>query len=167
MRSLHLPAVCWIVVLAACVTGLRAEEKLIEDEGLGKITLRLKADALITSLGKPEGKGKDVMWEAIGEWVQEWRYPAQGLELHMASETKGGAKSVLTITATAPCKLATKKGIKIGSSIAEVTKAYQDVQDKEQSVPRKSFVAGSIYGGVIFSFKDGKVVQIFVGAAAE
>ena len=167
MRSLHLPAVCWIVALAACVTTLWAEEKLIEDESLGKITLQLKADPLITSIGKPEGKGKDVMWEAIGEWVQEWRYPAQGLKLNMGSEKQGGTKSVQSITATAPCKLATKKGIKIGSSIAEVTKAYKDVQDKEESVPGKTFVAGSVYGGVIFTFKDGAVVQIFVGAAAE
>src|SRR4051794_4822846 len=112
MRSLHLHAAIWIVALAVCVTALRAEEKLIENESLGKITLKLKADPLITSLGKPEGKGKDVMWEAIGEWVQEWRYPAQGVKLNMASEKKGGAKSVQSITATAPCKLATKKGIK-------------------------------------------------------
>src|SRR6478609_9301234 len=121
MRSLHLHAAIWIVAVAACVTPLRAEEKLIENESLGKIALKLKADPLIASLGKPEGKGKDVMWEATGEWVQEWRYPAQGLELKMASASKGGAKSVESITATAPCKLATKKGIKIGSSIAEVT----------------------------------------------
>jgi hypothetical protein len=167
MRSLRLLAVSWIVALTACVNTLRAEEKLIEDECVGEITLGQKADQLTALVGKPEGKGKDVMWDAIGEWVQEWRYPAQGLELNMASKTKGGVKSVLTITATAPCKLATKKGIKIGSSIAEVTKAYQDVQDKEQSDAGKTFVAGSIYGGVIFTFKDGKVVQIFVGAAAE
>jgi len=33
--------------------------------------------------------------------------------------------------------------------------------------PGKIFVAGSIYGGAIFNLKDGKVVQIFIGAAAE
>jgi len=32
---------------------------------------------------------------------------------------------------------------------------------------RKLFVAGSIYGGAIFNPKDGKVVQILIGAAAE
>jgi hypothetical protein len=167
MRSLHLYSACWFATLAACVTTLRAEEKLIEDESLGKITLQMKADPLAACIGKPEGKDKDVMWEAIGEWVQEWRYPAQGLKLNMASEKKGGAKRVQSITANAPCQLATKRGIKIGSSIAEVTKAYKNVQDKEQSEPGKTFVAGSVYGGVIFTFKDGKVVQIFVGAAAE
>src|SRR4051812_47329402 len=91
----------------------------------------------------------------------------QRAEADMASDAKNGAKTVATITATAPCALETARGIRIGSSIAEVTKAYKKVQDKEQSVAGKSFVAGSIYGGVIFSFKDGKVSQIFIGAAAE
>jgi hypothetical protein len=167
MRSLHLHAAIWIAALAACVHALPAEDNLLEGESLGKITLQQKADQLTALIGKPEGKGRDVEWGATGEWVQEWRYPKQGLQLNMASETKGGAKGVLSITATAPCKLATKRGIKIGSSMADVNKAYQDVYDKEQSVPGKSFVAGSVYGGVIFTIKDGKVVGIFVGAAAE
>ena len=41
------------------------------------------------------------------------------------------------------------------------------VRDKEQSVPGATFVAGSVYGGVIFTFTGGKVSRIFIGAAAE
>ena len=59
----------------------------------------------------------------FGEWVQEWRFKAQGLTLNMASQSKGGAKTVLAITAEAPSKLATARGIRIGSTIAEMTKA--------------------------------------------
>lgn len=71
------------------------------------------------------------------------------------------------ITAGARCKLATTRGIKIGSTEAEVRKAYQDVENKEESEAGKSFVAGSIYGGVIFTLEKGRVVEIFMGAAAE
>lgn len=157
-------------ILAAvftCTIGLLAEDKLLEGEFLGKITLGQKADQLLALLGKPEGKDKDTLWEATGEWVQEWRFDAQGLRLNMASEAKGGAKKVSSITATRPSKLATARGIQIGSSEAEVRKAYQNVEDKEQSIVGETFVAGSIYGGVIFTFKEGKVVSIFIGAAAE
>jgi hypothetical protein len=35
------------------------------------------------------------------------------------------------------------------------------------SIPHESFIAGSIYGGLIFSFQDSIVNQIFLGAAAE
>lgn len=159
-----------LLLLAAvliCTNGLLAEDRLLEGEFLGKITLGQKADQLIALLGKPEGKGKDTLWEATGEWVQEWRFDAQGLKLNMASEAKGGAKQVSSITATSPSKLATARGIQIGSSEAEVRKAYQNVEDKEQSIVGETFVAGSIYGGVIFTFKEGKVVRIFIGAAAE
>ena len=59
------------------------------------------------------------------------------------------------------------RGIHIGSTIVEVTTAYGKVENKEESESGKTFVAGSIYGGVIFTFTDGKVSQIFLGAAAE
>jgi hypothetical protein len=85
----------------------------------------------------------------------------------MASAKKGGAKRLLSITATPPCKLSTARGIHIGSSLKEVSKAYGDVQEKEQSRPGESFVAGSLFGGIIFDLKQGKVSEIFIGAAAE
>lgn len=48
-------------------------------------------------------------------------------------------------------------------------KAYGSFEDKENASAAKknSFVAGSIYGGILFTFKDNKVSSIFFGAAAE
>lgn len=163
---LRLTCACSIA-FGVILSPLRAGDKTVQDETFGKLRHEQKAEAVTALLGRPETKSKDKLWEATGEWVQEWRYTAQGLKLNMASDAKNGAKTVATITATAPCLLATARGIRIGSSISEVTKAYKNVQDKEMSEPGKSFVAGSVYGGVIFSFKDGKVSQIFIGAAAE
>jgi hypothetical protein len=85
----------------------------------------------------------------------------------MASDKKGGAKTVFSLTASAGCQLATARGIKIGSPEASVRKVYAKERDKEQTPDGATFVAGSVYGGVIFSFKEGKVSQIFIGAAAE
>jgi hypothetical protein len=39
-------------------------------------------------------------------------------------------------------------------------------RDREMS-NAKTLLAGSIYGGLIFQFQNGKVNQIFLGAAAE
>ena len=111
--------------------------------------------------------GKDTLWEATGDWVQEWRYLSIGLELAMASDKKSGPKRLLSITATQGCTFATKRGISIGSKEAAVNQAYAKDRDKEQSVPGESFIAGSVYGGVIFTFKAGIVTDIFIGAAAE
>jgi hypothetical protein len=118
-------------------------------------------------LGKPGSKGKAVLWEAIGQWVEEWHFPAQGVTLAMSSEKNGGVKSVLNISAEAQCALATSRGIKIGSSEAEVAKAYAKERSKEESVAGELFVAGSLYDGVMFTMEKGKVSRIFIGAAAE
>jgi hypothetical protein len=99
--------------------------------------------------------------------VQEWHFPKQGLTLAMSSEKKGGAKTILSITAEVPCELVTSRGIKIGSTWATLAKAYRDVQNKEEGEAGKLFVAGSVYGGVMFHLEAGKVTQIFIGAAAE
>ncbi len=157
----------FLIALGVRMDSLMAGDKLLEGDSLGKLTIGQNVDRVTALLGKPDSKGKDELWDATGEWVQEWRYKAQGLNLHMASKSKGTAKAIANITALPPCKLATARGIRIGNSIAEVTKAYKNVQDKEQSVPAKTFVAGSIYGGVIFTFEGGTVWQIFIGAAAE
>lgn len=164
MRSL---LVVFLICLGVSLPAVRAQEDLSSRESLGKLKLGSKGDEVIKLLGKPASKGKDVEWAAIGEWVQEWKFPEQGIQLNMASAKKGGTKTVLMITGTSACKLATAKGIAIGSSEADVKKAYGSVQDKENSEAGKTFVAGSIYGGVIFHFEKGKVSEIFIGAAAE
>lgn len=146
---------------------LQAGEKSVDQEAFGKLTLGQKGEDILRFLGKPESKGKDANWEAIGQWVQEWKYPAQGLTLHMASGKRGGAKTLLNISASAGCALTTARGIGIGSSETAVRKAYGALEEKSESKRGETFVAGSIYGGVIFQFKVGKVAEIFIGAAAE
>lgn len=152
------------MIVSAC---LHAEEKDVSGEPFGKLVLGEKSSAVIKLLGEPKSKGKDANWAAIGEWVQDWNFPSKGITLAMSSEKKGGPKTVYSISATEGCELTTARGIKIGSSEADVVKAYGKEQDKEQTKPGQSFVAGSIYGGVIFTFKGGKVTGIFIGAAAE
>ncbi len=140
-----------LVLLCATSAFSHAAEKSPGVESLGKITEGQKADATLQILGKPESKGADTFMGATGEWMQEWRYPAQGLRLYMASNTKNGAKTVSTITASGDCKLATRRGIRIGDSVAAVRKAYGKFEDKSQGRSGETFVAGSVYGGVIMT----------------
>src|SRR6185369_16680148 len=84
---------------------LWAKEKpdLMDNEALGNIKMGAPAAAVIKALGQPEKKGEDQKWEATGEWVQDWKYPAQGLKLAMASGKKGGNKIVGSLTASGSC----------------------------------------------------------------
>lgn len=122
--------------------------------------------ALLKQLGAPAKRGKVVLQEADGTYVQTWKYPKQGLTLVVASEERAGPKNVASILARAPCALKTTRGIGVGSSLGEVRKAYAQEQNREETTTDR-FVAGSIYSGVIFELTGRKVTSIFIGAAAE
>ena len=156
-----------VLVALAIFSPAVAAEKSVTAEPLGKIALGQKADDILKLLGKPGSKGADRLMEATGEWVQEWKFPALGLELGMGSTKKGTGKTVSSITAKGACKLSTARGISIGSPVAVVRKAYEKIEEKQQGRTGEVFVAGSVYDGVIFTLKSGKVSEIFIGAAAE
>jgi len=140
--------------------------KLMKTERLGKLRFEMKAKEVVGIYGKATSQGAVENWEGVGLYVQQWNYPALGLELQMSAEKKNGEAKIYLIKATKACKLVTTHGIHIGSSEKEVAKAYEDVKGDE-SEAGKTFVAGSTVGGVIFTFKEGKVEEIFIGAGSE
>ncbi|MHC1711890.1 MAG: hypothetical protein AB9872_07060 [Solidesulfovibrio sp.] len=137
-------------------------------ERIGALRLGLPADAAKALVPCPPEAGKEIYEGATGEYVQDVKMPACGLKFKMGGPRKGAAKKIASITASAPSELATVRGIRIGSTEAEVLAAYGAYRDKEGATkPGKVFVAGSIFDGLIFEFKNGRVTQIFLGAAAE
>lgn len=140
---------------------------LMREESLGKLKLDLSAQQVIQLLGNPRQKGGVEFWAGDAIYHQYWYYPNQGITLSMASETEKGQQNIAFIKLVSPSTLPTKRGITIGSSIEEVSLAYAKEKDQEMSIPDQTFVAGSIYGGLIFTFDNGRVIEIFLGAAAE
>ena len=144
-----------------------ATEAMLRAESLGGLRLGLAEKDVVKLLGSPSTRGELVFQEADGNYVQDWHYPDKGIDLWMsAGEKKSGAKKIASITASAPCTFATRKGIKIGDAESAARKAYAEHVDRETSDP-SNLVVGSVYGGIIFNFTEGKVSRIFFGAAAE
>jgi hypothetical protein len=149
------------------IGAFAAEEFPYDKEQVGQLHLGLaEKEVKQIAPGQPT-RGPEELMGADGEYHQEWEYPAAGIILGMVSKKKGGPKSIWSITITSPCKLQTQRGIRIGSTEAEVIKAYGRFQNAEDSKQGELFVAGSIFGGVMFDFQQGKVNRIFIGAAAE
>ena len=140
---------------------------LMKAESLGNLKIDLLAKNVIQLLGNPVKKDSIEYWAGDGLYHQYWYYPSQGITLSMASETEKGQQRIAFIKLVSPSTLQSQRGIKIGSSIEEVILAYIKEQEQETSIPGQTFVAGSIYGGLIFTFENGYVSQIFLGAAAE
>ncbi|MDB9432097.1 hypothetical protein [Microcystis aeruginosa] len=139
----------------------------MREESLGELKIDLSAQQVIRLLGEPTQKGRVEFWEGDGLYHQDWYYPNQGITLSMASETEKGQQNIAFIKLVYPSTLQTQRGIKIGSLIEDVSLAYAKEKDQEMSIPYQTFVAGSIYGGLIFTFDKGRVSEIFLGAAAE
>ncbi len=133
---------------------------------IGELSLGMNMASTIEKIGEPDTKSKAEVWGADGWLYQEWEYKTKGISLNMGSEQDPSAMVISSITITSPCTFKTDKKMGIGNTYNEVMTAYEKDIDKESS-NKNSIVAGTLYGGIIFTFKDDKVVKIFVGAAAE
>jgi hypothetical protein len=160
-----------IALPALCVQGSQASEGIdfnTSEERIGGLRMGLTEKAANESIPCKPKKGKEILKGATGEHVQMWKYPDCGIELKMSAERKGGKKAVRSITTMSPSKLETGRGIHIGSTEEEVVKAYGRFRDLENDPEKdKNFIAGSVYDGMIFDFKDGRVVRIHLGSASE
>ena len=155
-----------IVQAGAGVSGSGSEE-LMETERLGEFKIGSSAAGILKILGTPQTKSKSVFSENDARYHQTWHYPKQGITFGMVAESREDKPKVGFIRVARPSTLATSRGIKIGDSVEKVVREYGCHQDIENSVPDERFVAGSIYGGLVFFFQDGGVVKIFLGAGAE
>lgn len=144
-------------------------DNITGEEAYGKLKLGLTEAEVTAAFGEPEKTGSEDLMEATGEYIMMLEYPKQGLiiDLMRAEGTKEDARRVGGYTINPPSELKSRLGVGIGSSRADVEKHYGDLKDEDGFTNEDKFVAGSVYGGEIFNFKDGKVSSIFVGAAAE
>ncbi|MCX7708413.1 MAG: hypothetical protein N2484_01040 [Clostridia bacterium] len=139
---------------------------LVKNESLGSLKYGLTEKELVQKLGQPEEKSKAMVWGSDGMEHQSFYYKAKGIELDMIKDEN--VWSIRTINIKKPCDFKTKRNIGIGSSKEEVLKVYKEELNPENSGhDTESYIAGTVYGGIIFGFENGEVSSIFIGAAAE
>lgn len=151
-----------------CSPSFSSDEfTLLREEQIGTLRIDLPEREVKKTIKCRLKRGPEELWGVDGAYHQAWEYAGCGVMLGMVSDKKGAPKLVYSITMDSPGKLSTKRGIRIGSTEQEVMEAYRPYWNKEDSKAFNIFVAGSIYGGLMFEFKNGKVSRIFLGAAAE
>lgn len=140
----------------------------IDIETFGDIKIGQPLSQASVFLGDPDSKKDPVEWAADGLMHQDMTWKAKGLILNVAYEKTDPTKTsiIYTITATAPCSYKTRAGFGIGSTYAEVEAAYKKDIDPE-ATDKTQITVGSIYGGIIFNFKNNKAERVFLGAEAE
>lgn len=136
---------------------------LLKTERIGELKMGTSGTKLTELFGTPEKKSKPLVSEADAATHQTWEYKALGISVDLVGENELETNS---ITMSAPCTLKTSQQIGIGDTKESVLKAYSDSIDKD-SGDDNTMVAGSVYGGVIFTLENNKVKSIFIGASAE
>lgn len=137
--------------------------KLLESETFGGIGNAAPGADVIKVLGPPKKKSKPVVEGATGNYVSTWDWPSASAI--MTSETDHGPWIERNLSIGKSSKLETSRHIKIGSSRAEVEAAYPRSDDDQKDDPNR-YLAGSMYGGVMFTFEKDKVVAISMGPFA-
>lgn len=136
-------------------------------DALGELKTGLADKDVIAKLGAPKHKDGREEEGATGEIVDLWDYPEQGIGLMMNSRTMTSAQWISGISIEAPCTFKTKLGVGVGSTRDEVLAAYGAFEDPDYPSDPDEFIAGSIYGGTFFRFRDGQVVSIYMGVGGE
>jgi hypothetical protein len=146
---------------------LNTKSKIEVCETLGGwLNQSLDQQIVIDSIGLPDKKNQNSLWDATGTYVQQWEYKSKGITLEMESIEEISNKKVMMITIVSPCALTTSQGIGIGSDLKLIQLKYSSQIDKSAS-DENTIVVGSIYEGTIFTLENNKVVKIFIGASAE
>ena len=138
---------------------------LMETESVGLIKIGSTDKEVVKVLGKDAVKGKAEVWGADGLTHQEWNYKKEGVSLGFVNSGKKWLVS--TIGIEKPCALKTSRNIGIKSTRADVQKAYGNEIDPENAGDASKIIAGSLFGGVVFTIEKDVVTAIFIGASAE
>ncbi|MBN9414515.1 hypothetical protein ABS71_04770 [bacterium SCN 62-11] len=160
MRKLTQVLFCVLTAVA-----LAAPMKVTDAQKVGNLRLGLESSQVASLLGKPGKETRPLEEGATGLTVKDQTFK-QGLVVTLAREKTATVWRVERFLVTTPCTWKTPQGIGLGSTEQEVRKVYSQLLDAESQSP-KQLVVGTIYDGVIFHMKNGKVESIFVGAAAE
>lgn len=132
--------------------------RLLEEETLGQLRYGQSVDEVTTLLGEPTSRTEPEIWAADGCSHESWTY--EGVELQFADGL------LQRITVTAPFAQTTAAGIGIGAAVEEVQKAYAGLID-ETTANEGTIVAGTVYGGLIFTIEHARVTAITLGVSAE
>lgn len=143
-----------------------SEFDLMMRERVGGLRIDATEDEVVNALGAPPKRSRPVEAGADGQFYETWSYRSIGVELEMCGPKAKSRKRLASIELKSPSMLKTSRGIGIGSTFAELTKAYGRDRNAEES-HGDLFVVGSVYGGVMFTIKRGRVESVFVGAAAD
>lgn len=134
----------------------------VSGEGIGPIRLSMAAAEVQKALPAKWRKGKVEENMADERFEQVWTDAGQGLTLRFVAAKKAGPFTLGVIRVSAPCAAKTRRGITIGSTVAELERAYGAFKNPGMSSADELRIGPGHYG-MLFSLQAGKVSAIKMG----
>ncbi len=149
-------------------------DRFLEAESVGGVELYINEEMLVQLLGDPDRENEPVFEEASGLYVSHVEYDKPGLRIQLFSSEDGGERAVNRVDTLPKSTASTVGQIRLGMSLEQVRTVYGALENEEEGpIPADpgseefTFVAGSIYGGLMIQFADGRVAGMTLGAVAE
>ena len=135
---------------------------ILDTETIGGLKVGDEEKAIVAVLGAPKHRTKTEQEGATMEYVSDWKWP--NASISMVSETGKPPWKARLISIGKTSTLETTHHIHLGSTRAEVEKAYKR-SDEDDGKPDQ-FLVGSVYGGLLFELEKDRVVTISMGPFA-
>jgi hypothetical protein len=135
---------------------------ILDTETIGGLKIGADEKAILAALGAPKHKDKAVQEGATMEYASDWTWPTASI--NMVSDTGKPPWKARLISVSKTSTLETTQHIHLGSTRADVEKAYK--RSEEDDGKPDQFLVGSVYGGLLFEFKKDRVVTISMGPFA-
>jgi hypothetical protein len=139
--------------------------ELEKNEKIGQLQFGLSYEKVIELIGEPETKPEYVVSDVDGATYKNIDYNKKGIFLSFEMK-EDSTTELSSIEIKEPCNMMTTKNVGIGSTFEDVKKAYNGLINPEGS-GQETLVVGTVYGGLVFNFKDSKVQRVYIGASAE
>ncbi|HEU0034424.1 MAG TPA: hypothetical protein VFQ53_27565 [Kofleriaceae bacterium] len=123
--------------------------RALHKETFGGVTLGMTQAEVVEKLGAPRNKTKPTREEQLNgpQYFTTWTWP--GIEARFGSVSTNGRFTLRSIKFRAPSHAKTARNVGVGSTRAEVMKAYADIADPVFAKDSRFFVAGmSAYPGL-------------------
>jgi len=147
----------------AAVDAADPDDSFYDHEAIGPLHATMTDKQLIAVLGAPKKREKPAQEGATGQWVSAWQWADASALL--VSDHAGGPWQARDVSGSR-AGWSTKRGIHVGSTRAEVEKAYPRKPDDPPLQDRDQYVVGSVYGGMLIFLAHDRVTSMSIGVFA-
>ncbi len=164
---MHLRVGLVLAALVLFVPSVRADDPKewpdFKNEKISGVANGAAEGDVVKAFGAAKQKVRAVEEAATGQWASDWTF-ADGVTATMVADKAKGPFTVRVIAVAAPSKAKTSQNVGLGSSLADVKKAYGKFLTDQG---KGDWIVGTPFSGLELHVDKDKVTTMTFGVMAE